>query len=59
MEQTIKYLSVCSGIEAFSCAVESKGWKPVGFSEIEPFPSKLLEEKYPDVTNFGDMTTYE
>ena len=59
MEQTINYLSVCSGIEAFSCAVESKGWKPVGFSEIEPFPSKLLEEKYPDVTNFGDMTNYE
>lgn len=59
MEQTINYLSVCSGIEAFSCAVESKGWKPVGFSEIEPFPSKLLEEKYPDVTNFGDMTNYD
>jgi len=59
MEQTINYLSVCSGIEAFSCAVESKGWKPVGFSEIEAFPSKLLEEKYPDVTNFGDMTNYE
>ena len=59
MEQTINYLSVCSGIEAFSCAVESKGWKPVGFSEIEPFPSKLLEEKYPDVTNFGDMTNFD
>ena len=59
MEQTLNYLSVCSGIEAFSCAVESKGWKPVGFSEIEPFPSKLLEEKYPDVTNFGDMTNFD
>ena len=59
MEQTLNYLSVCSGIEAFSCAVEPKGWKPVGFSEIEPFPSKLLEDKYPHVTNFGDMTNYE
>ena len=59
MEQTINYLSVCSGIEAFSCAVESKGWKPVGFSEIEPFPSELLKDKYPQVTNYGDMTNYE
>ena len=59
MEQTINYLSVCSGIEAFSCAVESNGWKPVGFSEIEPFPSELLKDKYPHVTNYGDMTNYE
>lgn len=59
MEQTLNYFSVCSGIEAFSCAVEPKGWKPVGFSEIEPFPSKLLEDRYPQVKNFGDMTNYE
>lgn len=35
----MKYLSLCSGIEAASVAWESLGWDPVAFSEIEPFPS--------------------
>ena len=34
-------------------------WKPVGFSEIEKFPSQVLAHHYPDVTNFGDMTKYK
>jgi DNA (cytosine-5)-methyltransferase 1 len=28
----------------------------VGFSEIEPFPSAVLEHHYPHVMNYGDMT---
>ena len=52
----LKFLSVCSGIEAASVAWKELGWKPVGFSEIEPFPSALLKHHYPDVLNFGDMT---
>jgi DNA (cytosine-5)-methyltransferase 1 len=35
------------------------GWKPVGFSEIEKFPSQVLAHHYPSVTNFGDMTKYK
>ena len=35
------------------------GWKPAGFSEIEPFPSAVLAHHYPDITNFGDMTKYK
>jgi DNA (cytosine-5)-methyltransferase 1 len=35
------------------------GWKPVGFSEIEKFPSQVLTHHYPTVTNFGDMTKYK
>jgi DNA (cytosine-5)-methyltransferase 1 len=35
------------------------GWKPVGFSEIEKFPSQVLAHHYPTVTNFGDMTKYK
>ncbi len=47
--------SICSGIEAASVA-----WKPLGvsfswFSEIAPFPSKVLKEKFPQVNNLGDM----
>lgn len=55
----MKYLSVCSGIEAASVAWESLGWTPVAFSEIEPFPSAVLAERFPDVPNLGDMTKYE
>lgn len=54
----MKYLSVCSGIEAASVAWESLGWAPVAFSEIEPFPSAVLAERFPDVPNLGDMTKY-
>ena len=55
----MNYLSVCSGIEAATCAWHDLGWKPVGFSEIEPFPSAVLQHHYPHVTNFGDMTKYK
>ena len=55
----MRYLSVCSGIEATTMAWHDLGWKPAGFSEIEPFPSAVLAHHYPDVTNFGDMTKYK
>ena len=55
----MKYLSVCSGIEAATVAWHSLGWKPVGFSEIEPFPSAVLAHHYPHVPNFGDMTKFQ
>ncbi len=35
------------------------GWKPSGFSEVEPFPSAVLSHHYPEVTNFGDMTQFK
>jgi DNA (cytosine-5)-methyltransferase 1 len=55
----IKYLSVCSGIEAATVAWHHMGWEAVGFSEIEKFPSEVLKHHYPTVTNFGDMTKYK
>ena len=55
----MNYLSVCSGIEAATVAWHELGWKPVGFSEIEKFPSQLLQHHYPHVTNYGDMTNYK
>ncbi len=55
----MKYLSVCSGIEAASVAWEPLGWDPVAFSEIEPFPSAVLAERFPDIPNLGDMTKHE
>lgn len=52
----MKYFSVCSGIEAASVAWEPLGWEPVGFCEIEPFPSAVLAHRFPGVPNHGDMT---
>lgn len=55
----MNYLSVCSGVEAATVAWHHLGWKPVGFSEIEPFPSAVLNTHYPNVVNYGDMTKYK
>lgn len=52
----MKYLSVCSGIEAASVAWHGLGWKPLAFSEIEAFPRKVLAHHYPDVPLHGDFT---
>ena len=53
----MKFMSICSGIEAASVAWGPLGWEAVAFSEIEPFPSAVLAHHYPDVPNFGDMLT--
>lgn len=55
----MRYLSVCSGIEAATCAWHPLGWEPVGFSEIEAFPSSVLAHHYPNVPNLGDMTKFK
>ena len=55
----MKYLSVCSGIEAATVAWHPLGWEPVAFSEIEPFPSAVLAHHYPSVPNVGDMTKHK
>jgi len=55
----MKYLSVCSGIEAATCAWHHMGWQPVAFSEIEKFPSAVLAHHYPSVPNWGDMTKFK
>ena len=55
----MRYLSVCSGIEAATVAWHGMGWIPVAFSEIEKFPSQVLKHHYPSVQNMGDMTKFE
>ena len=68
MNAPLRYLSVCSGIEAATVAWHPLGWSPIGFAEIDSFPSKVLAHHYgsnmPDeplsrngVPNFGDFTT--
>jgi len=54
----MRYLSVCSGIEAATVAWHPLGWEPVAFSEIERFPSAVLAHHYPTTPNLGDMNEH-
>jgi DNA (cytosine-5)-methyltransferase 1 len=53
----LRYLSVCSGIEAATVAWQPLGWKAAAFSEIEAFPRAVLTHHYPDTLLHGDFTT--
>ena len=55
----MKYGSVCSGVEAATVAWHPLGWKPQWFSEVEKFPSAVLEHHYPETPNLGDMTKFK
>jgi DNA (cytosine-5)-methyltransferase 1 len=55
---SLRFLSVCSGMEAASVAWEPLGWKAVGFSEIEPFPCAILKHRFPNTPNYGSLTEY-
>ena len=53
----IRYISLFSGIEAWSCAVAGMPeYEAVAFSEIDPFACAVLKHHYPDVPNLGDIT---
>ena len=42
----IRYGSVCSGVEAASLAWVPLGWEPVFFAEVEPFPCRVLHQRF-------------
>lgn len=52
----MKYVSIFSGIEAATVAWHPLGREPLAFSEIDPFPSTVLQHHYPDIPNLGDIT---
>ena len=55
----MRYVSLFSGIEAASVAWGPLGWEPVAFSEIEPFCCRVLEERFPEVPNLGDVSAID
>jgi DNA (cytosine-5)-methyltransferase 1 len=55
----LRYGSVCSGIEAATCAWHPLGWKPQFFSEVDSMASRFLAAKYPETPNLGDMTKFK
>jgi DNA (cytosine-5)-methyltransferase 1 len=42
----VRYVSVCSGIEAVSVAWQPLGWQPAMFAEIDPFCAWLLHSRH-------------
>jgi DNA (cytosine-5)-methyltransferase 1 len=55
----LKYGSVCSGVEAATVAWHDLGFEPQWFSEVDAFPSAVLQHHYPNVPNHGDMTKFK
>ena len=50
------YISLFSGIEAASVAWGPLGWKALAFSEIEPYCCDLLQARFPEVPNLGNVS---
>ncbi|MDR1613100.1 MAG: DNA cytosine methyltransferase [Planctomycetota bacterium] len=50
------YITMCSDMECVSLTALVRGWRPLCFSETDPFPASVLKYRYPDVPNIGDMT---
>jgi DNA (cytosine-5)-methyltransferase 1 len=51
----VRYASVCDGIGAAHVAWQPLGWECAWTSEIEPFPSAVVDERW-KLKNVGDMT---
>ena len=55
----MRYISICSGIEAASAAWHGLGWQCAAVTEIDPFASAVLAHRFPSVPNLGDFTKIE
>lgn len=51
----VKYLSVFSGIGGFELGIGEKG-ECVGFSEINPYATKIYRQHFPNHPELGDIT---
>ncbi len=51
----MKFISLCSGIEAASVAWEPLGWECVGLCDFAKFPQKVVKHHYPNVPFFPNM----
>ena len=52
----MRYLTLCSGIEAPTLAWKPLGWQAVAFAEVDPFCNAVLAHHYPETPNYGDIT---
>ena len=51
----LTHIDLFSGIGGFALAAQWAGFRTIGFSEIEPFCCRVLEEEFPGVPLLGDI----
>ncbi len=49
------HASFFSGVGGLDLGLERAGWHTVSFSEIDPYASAVLAERWPEVVNLGDI----
>ncbi|CAE6958948.1 hypothetical protein R70211_06794 [Paraburkholderia domus] len=55
----MRYMSVCSGIEAATVAWRPLGWSAHAFAEIDPFACAVLAHHFGGVPNLGDVMRFQ
>ena len=56
MNDDLTHASFFSGAGGLDLGLERAGWRTVSFSEIDPYASAVLAERWPGVPNLGDIT---
>lgn len=56
MPHDLTHASFFSGVGGLDLGLERAGWHTVSFSEIDPYASAVLAERWPGVPNLGDIT---
>jgi len=49
------HLDLFSGIGGFTLAAQSAGFETIGFAETNEYAAKVLKERWPEITNYGDV----
>jgi DNA-cytosine methyltransferase len=55
MNGDFTHASFFSGVGGLDLGLERAGWRTVSFSEIDPYASAVLAERWPGVPNLGDI----
>jgi DNA (cytosine-5)-methyltransferase 1 len=55
----MKVLDLFSGIGGFSIGLHRAGFETVAFAETDPYASRVLAKRFPNVPNLGDVQTAE
>jgi site-specific DNA-cytosine methylase len=51
------HASFFSGVGGLDMGLERAGWRTVSFSEVDPYASAVLAQRWPGVPNLGDITS--
>lgn len=55
--KSLSHFSTFSGVGGIDLGLEAAGWHTVAFCENAPYQSAVIEQRWPGIPNFGDITT--